>query len=63
MEKSFVSKGEEAGAYEAGPEECGVSPGVRVVLALSLGALVLAVSDTYLNWVLFTDALVRRVLF
>jgi hypothetical protein len=39
------------------------SLGALVVLVLSLGVLALAIDDALLNWVLFSDGLLRRVLF
>jgi len=39
------------------------SLGALVGLVLSLGVLALAINDALFNWVLFTDALIRRLLF
>ena len=39
------------------------STGALVVLVLSLGVLALAINDALLNWVPFSDALLRRLLF
>jgi hypothetical protein len=40
-----------------------MSRGARIALALALGALALALTDAFFDWVMFTDALVRRMLF
>jgi hypothetical protein len=49
------------------PMETGGRPraslGAPLMLALSLGVLALAINHALFNWVLFTDALIRRLLF
>jgi len=49
------------------PMETGGRPraslGAPLMLALSLGVLALAINHSLFNWVLFTDALIRRLLF
>jgi hypothetical protein len=50
-------------AADGDRDERTMSRGARVALALALGALALALTDAFFNWVLFTDALVRRMFF